>query len=460
MASLPALDSLPTEILLDIAGYLQSDERQNLRLMNHQLAQKLYPEMPLGKSINGANLRRWLETFVAMTEPGQPGCLITYLNIHELCKADSEQWRNTGHVDGEECDDYFGVKESATPQSVLLDLFARAFTNLSRNSDEKHLQLELLARPGKPSGDLFYCIAHALHESRHPVAFITLPLDEKSEWLADLDVFILGCDRLTAILEAFDLSASFKDLSCLSLHVAPTEDCIQWQDGWDHSKKPYDLDTSYYGVILTLLEICPALHELNLYGYNAWGAAKVGLLDQIVARCPDLPLGDVSLHGFGTADGELSRFLRHFSDRLRKVEIAAFMLTKEEIEDLFRIVVEELPWVEEVSFDNLEVVGPKNPALLHSPKYFHRRSQAIDLVCFKKGDRPSRDDYDLHAFYWVKGLKHINHGNDDWTKEGKDDSEPIAWTTSTPREGIQMHNYYDFYDWQLEMVRGYGGFWP
>lgn len=246
-------------------------------------------------------------------------------------------------MDGEEYDDEFGVNESAETDSVLLDLFARAFTNLNQNSDEKHLELELVARPGKASGDLFYCIAHALHESRYPVVSITLPLDEKSYWLDNKDVLIFGCDRLMAILKAFDLSASFKDLGFLSLHVAPTEDCVQWQDQWDHSEQPYDLDTSHYAAILTLLEICPALHELHLYGYNAWSAAKVGLLDQIVARCPDLPLGDVSLHGFGTADGELSRFLRHFKDRLRRVEIAAFMLTREEMEDLFRIVVEEVP---------------------------------------------------------------------------------------------------------------------
>ena len=37
------------------------------------------------------------------------------------------------------------------------------------------------------------------------------------------DLFILGCDRLTAILDAFDLSASFEDIRFLSLNCAPTE---------------------------------------------------------------------------------------------------------------------------------------------------------------------------------------------------------------------------------------------
>lgn len=134
-----------------------------------------------------------------MAEPGQTGRLITNLGIHELCKADGEQWRETGDLDGEEYDDEFRVNESAEACLDLVDLFARAFTNLSRNSDEKHLELELVARPGKYSGDLFDCIAHALHESRYPVVSITLPLDEKSDWLDNKDVFIPGCDRLTAI---------------------------------------------------------------------------------------------------------------------------------------------------------------------------------------------------------------------------------------------------------------------
>lgn len=87
-----------------------------------------------------------------------------------------------------------------------------------------------------------------------------------------------------------------------------------------------DLDMSYYGSILKLLKMRSALHELHLYGYNAWRAAKIWLPDQIAAKGSDTPLRNVSLHGFGTADGQLSRLLRHDADRLFKVEIA-FMLT-------------------------------------------------------------------------------------------------------------------------------------
>ena len=56
--------------------------------------------------------------------------------------------------------------------------------------------------------------------------------------------------------------------------------------------------------------------------------------DQSATKCSDIPLGNVSLQGIRMADGELSRFLRHYADRLFKVEIDAFMLTKVEKEDL------------------------------------------------------------------------------------------------------------------------------
>ena len=35
MASMPALDNLPAEMLLDIVGYLRKEDRRNLRLVNH-----------------------------------------------------------------------------------------------------------------------------------------------------------------------------------------------------------------------------------------------------------------------------------------------------------------------------------------------------------------------------------------------------------------------------------------
>ena len=139
-------------------------------------------------------------------------------------------------------------------------------------------------------------MAHALHESRLPIESMTLHLDDQ-QWAEDL--FILGCDRLTTILAANDLSDSLKELEELSLHFAVTEDCIQWQN--KHSTavgRSYGMKTAWYGSILTLLELCPALHEVRLYGYKAWGAAQIGLLDQIVERFPDLELGVVSLEGF------------------------------------------------------------------------------------------------------------------------------------------------------------------
>ena len=115
----------------------------------------------------------------------------------------------------------------------------------------------------------------------------------------------------------------------------------------------------------------------------------------------------------------------------------------------------------------------KNDALLHSREYFRRRPWSqdesgwidygeppIDLDCFEKDDRPTDDGYNLDAFHWSTEGKHISYGNDEWTKVGKDDSEPIAWTSSMPREGFAMDNYGDSNDWQHEMVRRYGGFWP
>ena len=61
---------------------------------------------------------------------------------------------------------------------------------------------------------------------------------------------------------------------------------------------------------------------------------RLGRHIKIAARCSDIPLGNVSLYGIGTVDGQLSRFLRHYADRLFKVKIDTFMLTKVEKEDL------------------------------------------------------------------------------------------------------------------------------
>ena len=278
---------------------------------------------------------------------------------------------------------------------------------------------------------------------------ISLELDDE-RWG---DLFVLGCDRLTAILKDFDLSASLKDLESLSLHFAPTEDCIHWRPTKHHERlESYSLSTTWYASIITLLELCPALNELHLYGYHAWGTARVGLLDQIVERFPNLQLGIVTLQGFGTADGELSRFLRHYSGSLFSLDIGAVVITKEELTDLFHIVQYEISEFDEVRFDNLEVVGRKDPDLLHSSEYFHPREgfhggpAGINLVFFEDDDHHWDDEKNPHSFGW----------------DGSG-SAPISWRKNKPghRRDSQssigsMDDFNEFF-WEEEMRRRYGG---
>ena len=88
----------------------------------------------------------------------------------------------------------------------------------------------------------------------------------------------------------------------------------------------------------------------------------------------------------------------------------------------FIFIQADIPWIDAVCFNNLEVVGPKNSALLHSREYFPRRSswpRDIDLVCFEDDDH----SYELRedSFFRTAG-------------EEKEISTPILWKTSTPRE--------------------------
>ena len=204
--------------------YLSTEERHNLQFISRQLAQKLCPDMPVWRNMGGKSL----QIFIAMTEPRQPGCNVTLLKIHELGWREESRWIDKGIEDGDGYDQKLGDNNPEDPSPSLLDLFAHAFTNQAQYSDMKGIEaLQLTARPGKSSGDLFFCVAHALHKSRLPVTIIQLNLHHDG-WAPD-EFLILGCARLAIILRNFDLSDSFEDLQAWSLHFAPTEDCIQWR---------------------------------------------------------------------------------------------------------------------------------------------------------------------------------------------------------------------------------------
>lgn len=109
------------------------------------------------------NLRKELDNLIAMTEPGQAGCIIMALQIIEWKKSVAEQFQRYRHVCGYIRDgpDSYSLEQNLS----ILDfrgLFAQAFTNISRSSHAKRLGgLSLVAHPGKCSGDLLYCVAYA-----------------------------------------------------------------------------------------------------------------------------------------------------------------------------------------------------------------------------------------------------------------------------------------------------------
>ena len=138
------------------------------------------------------------------------------------------------------------------------------------------------------------------------------------------------------------------------------------------------------------------------------------------------------------------------------------MLTREEVEDLFSIVRTELPQIDEVRFDNLKIAGPKDPALLHSRRYFQREASTstgpsprdpsarfgkrINLVCFGEDERYVDDEHNPHSFNRCRDEENV--------------AKQIVWWTSTPRKGMPHELYGCFYDWQSLINKRYGGFWP